>query len=111
MNFVQPFQDDELIKKDRKLDYEFYFKSQLHIISVLTIPDNYTISYLPKNSRFESENLFYEVYYETKDNKIIYHYVDKIDAYVLKPNHFEDWNKIIKIMRSDFKNTIVLTKK
>lgn len=111
MNFVQPFEDDELLKKDRVLDYEFYFKSKLVIICNFSIPENFNVSYLPESSKFEKDNIIYDVHYEIKDNKIVYYYNIKIDAYVLKPNNFENWNKLLKQMRSDFKNTIVLTKK
>ncbi|MEI7596324.1 MAG: DUF3857 domain-containing protein [Bacteroidota bacterium] len=111
LNLSQPFGDYEYFKDDRKLDYEFSFKSLLQISTVFAIPESYELSYLPKNVKFENPNFTYYINYEVKDKQIIYHYAFKTDTMLLTPELFSIWNKMLKQIRSDYKEAIVLKKK
>ncbi len=111
LNLSQPYNDFDLFKDDRELDYEFYFKSLLKATYIFTIPDTYEVSYLPKNSSFNNDIFNYSITYETKGNTIVYHYYAIVKTLLLKPSSFAEWNKMIKQMRTDFKEVVVLKKK
>jgi len=111
MNLAQPYDDFELFKDDRKLDYEFYFKSLVQHTFSFAIPEKYEVSYLPKNSQFNNKYFSYNLRYEVKGNNIIYHFSMITDILLLKPELFPEWNKMLKQLRSDYKEAIVLKKK
>ncbi|MEI6124434.1 MAG: DUF3857 domain-containing protein [Bacteroidota bacterium] len=111
LNLSQPYDNFELFKDERQLDYEFYYKSALYITNVLNLPEGYEVSYIPNNTKFENEKFSYSISYETKGNQIIYHFSSKTNILLLKPFQFADWNKMLKQLRSDFKESIALKKK
>ncbi len=111
LNLSQPYDNFDLFKDERKLDYEFVFRSLIRVTYIFTIPDNYEVSFLPKNSRFDNKDFYYHINYEIKGNKILYHLYFNTDTMVLKPSQFPLWNKMLKQMRSDYKEAVVLKKK
>ncbi len=111
LNLSRPYEDFELFKDDRQLDYEFYFKSFLRANNIFTIPEAYEVSYLPKNSSYGDDTFSYSITYEIKGNTIVYHFTSRTNTMLLKPSAFQSWNKMIKQMRSDFKEVVVLKKK
>ncbi len=111
MNLAQPVDDFEILKNDRQLDYEFYFKSALHLTNIFTIPENYEVNYTPKNTKFVSDLFLYSINYELNGGNIVYQFSMKINTLHLKPADFGNWNKMLKQMRSDFKEVVVLKKK
>lgn len=111
LNLSQPYRDFELFKDDRQLDYEFYFKSLLKSNYSFKVPDGYEVNYLPKNSTFDGSDFSYSISYEIKGDTIMYHFSMKTNVLLLKPSSFPTWNKMIKQMRSDYKEVVVLKKK
>jgi len=111
LNLMQPYKDFELFTKDRQLDYEFYFKSLLNLTYIFAIPDGYEVSYLPKNTSYTNDDFSYSITYEIKGNTVIYHYTTKATTMLLKPPVFESWNKMVRQMRTDYKEVVELKKK
>ena len=108
LNLSQPFQDFELIKNDRQLDVEIAYKSQMKRNYTFTIPEGYSVTYLPKNTEFDGGDYSYAIAYEIKGNTVIYHFSLSLDTLRLKSQEFSKWNNMIKQMRSDFKEVLVL---
>jgi hypothetical protein len=108
LNLSQPYRDFELLKSDRKLDYEFSCRSMLNKSYTFTIPQGYEVSYLPGNTGFEGGDFSYSITYEIKGNTVMYHFSFTLGTLLLKPSSFSLWNKMIIQMRSDFKEVVVL---
>ena len=110
MNFLQPLYSFELLKDDRVLDYEFDFKSLIKLTYIFDVPESYEISYLPQNCMSDNVDFLYNISYEKIGNKIIYKFSLKLNILLLKQESFVLFNSMLKKMRSNFKEVVVLKK-
>jgi hypothetical protein len=78
---------------------------------VLTIPDGYTIEYLPSNAKFDGELLGFETQYTALGNKIILRKRFYINYLLMQPSQFERWNASVKLLSEAYKESIILKKK
>ena len=108
MNLSKPYESTELLKDDRTLDYEFEHKSNFECKFVLDIPSGYESSYLPGNSKFENDKFSYEINYKIENKKIVYNLRVKLNTLLLNKDSFESWNKMLKQIKADYKEVVVL---
>jgi len=99
------------IEKDRTAPFEFDYITLVNSQYELEIPKNCTVKYLPKN--FSLDNDYVKAYfvYEVKNNKIILDIKLQQKKLLLDKADFEPWNKIIKDLKSNYTETLILLEK
>jgi hypothetical protein len=94
----------------RKFDVMLPFRmNQLTDISI-TIPAGYKLKQLPSNREWKHPNLHVVISYEQKGNKIEYKKQIRIPDVRLQKKSFEDWNRMIKELGSQYRDQIIFVK-
>lgn len=112
LNLTKEFPRLELLKEDRKHEIVQPFNTKYVVFCELTIPENYEITYIPQNASFKKSKFYnYSIVYKKENNKILYSFDIVFDKLVLPKENFDEYNEMLKKLRADFKETIVLKKK
>jgi len=90
---------------------EFPFLNVQKYITVLKIPDGYTVSSMPTNKTYKNTVWGFELKYEQKSNLLILTEQFDNDHLLLTPDKFQEWNKVLENLYPSYKETISLTKK
>ena len=98
------------IKKDQHLDREFKYRNHSVYANVLTIPDGYTVNYLPENVSLENDKFNAHINYTHSGNTITYVYDVTLDFIEIKKEEHLAFNKFITQLEKAFKESIVLKK-
>lgn len=98
-------------KKDRKSDIEYDYKKANKYITVLDIPDNLKVTYLPGNIEVSNELFSGSVTYSLMDNQIIYKHDITLNFLTLDLNQQKEFNEFIKKIEKQYKEVVVLEKK
>jgi len=101
---------DMELKSDREIDLELDYKSKNTMVTVFHIPDGYELDYLPENASFEGDQYGFSVNYTVEDGKVIQVFENYDDFILLNKEHFDNWNSMIKAMRSAYGEVVVLKK-
>ncbi|GFZ85670.1 hypothetical protein GCM10011531_16220 [Aquaticitalea lipolytica] len=99
--------DIEDKKYDKKIDHTY----TKNYVTILTIPEGYTASFIPEDLSFENENYGYKITYTQKDNTIIQHKNIFVNTLSVKKQDFESWNEFIKSLIKAYKKSIILEQK
>jgi len=101
---------DYKIKKEDKLDKDYKFKNYGEFVNSLTIPDGYTVEYVPEDFEYNNPKFSAHIRYKVRGNKIIYQHKVKMNFLGLKQNEFNEFNNFIKALDKSYKESIVLKK-
>jgi hypothetical protein len=77
----------------------------------LTIPDGYTIAYIPPNARVDGDLLGFQTEYSSANGKIQLRKKFYVNYLLMQPDQFEHWNKSVKPLSEAYKESIILKKK
>ncbi|HEX6429196.1 MAG TPA: transglutaminase-like domain-containing protein [Niastella sp.] len=111
INLLKLYEHQEIDYPRRKMPVEFDFRSINKYVTVLTIPDGYTVSYLPKGTTFKNDVWGFSLNYEQKGNTIILTQEFYNDHLLLSPDHFKAWNEVLEHLFPLYKESISLSKK
>ncbi|WP_083993854.1 DUF3857 domain-containing protein [Gelidibacter algens] len=106
-------QDISLFKSedDRQNDTEAKYKSYYDYETVLEIPENYVVDYIPENFSVHNDYFDCAISYITSNNTIIYKHQLEMKFLNLKPEQQKEVNKAIKAVEKNFKEIVVLKKR
>ena len=93
-----------------KQNIYYPYKSLTTNMYSIDIPQNYQVTFLPENAKYEEENFSFSIAYNLKDNRILVDQKLTIDTLQLEMSQFGSWNKMIKKLFSAYKESIVLKK-
>lgn len=96
---------------DRKTPWETDYKYIKLETSILNIPEDYTIDYLPESINYDGKSVGIEIRYEEKGNQIVMNKKFYIDFLLMQPGEFADWNESIRKISDVYKEAIILKKK
>lgn len=102
---------NESIKDDRELPIENKFKSKLGYKITLNVPSGYEITYVPENFQFEHEKFSFLASYTKSENKIDLNMTIVNNYTLLDKQDFSDWNKMIKVMKKAYTESVIIKKK
>jgi len=111
LNFQQLYKDEDLLKDERTLDYEMSFWGTYKMNVLFTIPQGYEVTYVPKDNTFFNDKFNYSIKYKNLGDKIDYTIEFTTKVLLMKKESFAAWNQMLKQIRGDFKETLVLKKK
>lgn len=96
--------------EDRKVDYLFSSKKNLHSTTKLNIPQNYIVDYIPENISISNENFDVNVTYEKTSKFIAYTKAFRIKNAKIEVKDFEAWNAFITKLNATYNDQIILKK-
>lgn len=96
--------------KDRKTDLSLGYKASDALVTELTIPNGYKVSYTPANLSIDKPNYKFTVTYTKKGNKIIYHRSIIIKKTIIPLAEIPAWNKDLEALKSAYMEMVVLKK-
>lgn len=100
-----------IIEKDRETPFEFENLTLVNSQYELEIPKNCTVKYLPKNFSLDNEYVKANFVYEVKNNVLILNIKLQQKKLLLEKSDFEQWNKTIKELKSNYTETLILLEK
>jgi Domain of Unknown Function with PDB structure (DUF3857)/Transglutaminase-like superfamily len=111
LNLFKHYEHEEIDYPKRKMPIEFSFLNVQKYVTVLKIPDGYTISAMPAGKSYKNDVWGFELKYEQKNNQLILTQEFDNDHLLLMPDKFQDWNKVLENLFPSYKETISLSKK
>jgi transglutaminase-like putative cysteine protease len=100
-----------IIEKDRSAKFEFEHLNYINAQYELDIPLNYMVKYLPKNFSLDNDYIKADIVYEVKNNTIFLNLSLKQKKLLLDKPDFELWNKMIKDLKNNYADTLILSEK
>ncbi|MCU0431285.1 MAG: DUF3857 domain-containing protein [Cytophagaceae bacterium] len=110
MNLRKDYYDSKIEDPNRTVPLEFELKSTSIQQFNLRIPAGYSISYMPEKASFEHPDFSFSIWYEKKNNEIIYNKKITLNTLEIKPSQFAEWNAMISALNKAYKESITLKK-
>ncbi|HLN94958.1 MAG TPA: DUF3857 domain-containing protein [Flavobacterium sp.] len=99
------------IEKDRVSPYEFDFLTATQSRYELTLPAGYTVQYVPKDLQLDNDLLVASLKYETMAGKVTLDLNLQQKKMLFTKDDFSKWNDIVKTLRKNYTESIILTQK
>jgi len=111
LNLLKLYEHEEIDYPKRKMPVEYDFRFIKKYVTVLTIPDAYKVSYLPKSQSFKNDVWGFTINYEQKGNTIVLSQEFYNDHLLLTADMFKAWNEVLEHLFPLYKESISLSKK
>jgi hypothetical protein len=111
LNLEKLFEKEIIDTAKRKVPREMEFKYGIKEYHILDIPDDYTVTYKPDDFNFNDDLVSIKMYYKIENGKIIAAQEVESKKLMINPEDFNEWNKAMKSVEPQYKETIVLEKK
>ncbi len=93
-----------------KKDIYYPYKNIQSNVLVISIPENFTVYVLPRDSDYEHDEFGFQVNYTVNNNEITIRQTVRLNTIRLRQERFEAWNDMIKKLFDAYKESIVLKK-
>lgn len=111
LNLEKLFERQVIDTAKRKVPQEIDYKYSIKQYHILEIPTGYTVSYKPDDFRFSNDFIDLNILYEVKGGKIIATQEYKSKKLMLQPADFAEYNRAVKAIQPQYKETVVLERK
>ena len=111
LNLEKLFEKQVIDTSERKVPMQLEFKYIIKEYHVLDIPEGYTVTYKPDDFSFSNDLVSIKMYYQIKDGKITAAQEVESKKLMINPSDFAEWNRAMKSVEPQYKETIVLDKK
>lgn len=100
----------DYLMKERKVDFVFDYKKDVHSTYKLKIPKGYKLSHVPKNISLKKDDYQLSVEFHQKEGELIYEKEFKIENAKVETENFAEWNGFIEKLNNIYNEQIILTK-
>ncbi len=111
MNLIKHYEHEEIDYPKRRIPVEFDFKSIRRYVTVLQLPENYKVEFLPQSKTYKNDTWGFSMQYEQEKNRVVLVQEFENDHLLLAPEKFQEWNKVLENLFPLYKETISLTRK
>ncbi len=111
MNLTKEHYNDFINLSLRETPKERDYKYEKIEYCELTIPEGYSVEYLPPNAKADGELLGFETKYSSENGKIVFRKKFYVNYLLMQPQQFEHWNASVKPLSEAYKESIILKKK
>jgi hypothetical protein len=111
MNLTKEHYNDFINLSLRETPKERDYKYEKIEYCELTIPEGYSVEYLPPNAKADGELLGFETEYTSENGKIVFRKKFYVNYLLMQPQQFEHWNASVKPLSEAYKESIILKKK
>lgn len=101
----------EKIEADREVPVEMRHITKQKMVTLLTIPDNFNVDYMPSNMQSGNNTIGFSSTYRLKGNVLIHNAEFYVNTLILQPSDFEQYNKIANEQVKAFKQVVSFIKK
>jgi hypothetical protein len=98
------------IKDDRRNPITFDHKVFTKLNVILKIPKGYYLEFLARNSTYHDNDYGFDIEYITSGDEVQYNHSLYINTLYISPSEFDRWNKFIKKLENEYKQTIIIKK-
>ena len=96
--------------KDRKMDYQFDYKTNYESVVTLEIPTGYKVSKLPSDLIVKENNFDIAITFQKNDKEVIYKKSFIFKNGEIKASEITKWNAFIKNLIANYNQQILLSK-
>ena len=111
MNLEKFFTTEIIDTAKRKVAVENEYKYVIKQYTILDVPEDYKISYVPKDYSYSTDNFGFAIKYTQQQNKIIATQEIRNNYLMMPPKDFTVWNTALKQLFTQYKEQVVLEKK
>jgi hypothetical protein len=111
LNLFKFYEHEEIDFPKRKVPIQFNFLASSSSTTVMSIPDGYETSYVPKGETFKNDVWGFSMQYGRTANSIFLTQVFESNQLLLKPEQFEPWNKVLEHLFPHYRQTVAFKKK
>ncbi|HEY9046717.1 MAG TPA: transglutaminase domain-containing protein [Ohtaekwangia sp.] len=111
LNLNKDYYNDFINVASRKAPRDIEYKYIKYEVIDMTMPDGYTVEYMPPNAKYDGPLLGCDVSYESLPGKIRCSKKFYVDYIMLQPEQFTAWNDAVKQISEMYKESIILKKK
>jgi hypothetical protein len=111
LNLDRYFNTSIIDTTKRKVAVDNDFRYCIRNYTVLNMPQDYEVSYMPENFNYKNDLFAFNINYTKSEGKIIATQEFKSDCIMLQPEDFFKWNATMKQVSSQYKKQLVLKKK
>lgn len=111
LNLTKLYYNAFISSATRKTPIESDYKYESAGVIEFTIPEGYTVEYLPANASYHGKILGHDIRYSLQGKKILYTRNAYSDFLLLEPADFETWNTDVENISNAYKESIILKKK
>lgn len=111
LNLEKLFERQVIDTAKRKVPQENEFKYLIKQYHILEIPKGYSVAYKPDDFSFSNDFVSVKISYEVKNGKIIATQEFENKKLLLYPSEFAEYNRAIKAVQPQYKETVVLEQK
>lgn len=105
-----PFSDSRIDTEKRNVPYEFDFKKSYNFEYEFTIPEGYSLDFVPDNLSLNTDLVKVDISYAKKNNKLIINQKMSTNILLLEKSHFEAWNSALKTITKQYNQNIIFVK-
>lgn len=98
--------DTSKLHQPRENDYPVTYK----MVNTMEIPAGYTLEYVPKNSNYAGKMFGYSISYNTSGNTVTAMATLYLDYLLMPTTSFQEWNDMIKKLKTQYRESIILKK-
>lgn len=110
MNMQRSYESDWLSQTERKVPVEYSYKNRLTQVVVLDIPKGYKVSYLPPPQKKSINGLWgYTLTYKNTGKQVLLVKEFEFNTLMIPPARFAEHNTLVEDLKSQYKESIVLT--
>lgn len=110
LNLLRHYEHEEIDYPKRTIPMEFDFRFIKRYVTVLTIPEGYKITHLPKGKSFKNNIWGFDIQYQLKNNTLILTQEFYNDHLLLQPSQFKEWNEVLENLFPQYKESISISK-
>lgn len=111
LNLFKFYEHEQIDHPKRKMPVGFSFAFKRKYVTVLTLPEGYAATYLPKSKKYHNKVWGFEMIYEQKGDKVILTQEFVNDHLLIYPDQFAEWNKVLEELLPLYKETLSISKK
>lgn len=110
LNLQRLYQNDFADKDGRKVMIERDYRSKTKQVVVLDVPKGYKVSYLPPDKADKVPGLWgYRISYRNTGKQVTLLKEFEFDATAIRPEQFDQHNRLVQELRNQYKESIILT--
>lgn len=106
-----PYSDARINVEKRKTPVENVFKKSYDFEYEFSVPQGYSVDYLPENFNFSNDFFTTSITYKKVNNNIVINQKMAMNTLLVEKNNFETWNVAIKNITKQYNQNIILVKK
>src|SRR5690606_23492918 len=110
LNLNKDRYNDFINTKVRRSPMENEYAYTKDEITVLEIPDGYTVDYLPPDMTHEGDVLGVKIDYELDGKRVVMKKRFYVDYLLMQPSQFDEWNTSVSRLSDAYKESIILKK-